>query len=73
MGIEPISGDALPPDTELSKRVIAEARMIRTEWEMEPDIIDEILNRTRPRYGTEVPVENPIEEEVATSERTLFP
>jgi very-short-patch-repair endonuclease/DNA polymerase III delta prime subunit len=72
MGIEPRSSDAAPPDTELSKRVMAEARRIRIEWEMEPDILDEILNRTRPRYGTEGPMEDVVEEEIATPVRTLF-
>ncbi len=72
MGIEPMDSDAPLPDTELSKRVITEARRIRTEWEMEPDIIDEILNRTRRRYGPEVPVENPVEEEIAISMRSLL-
>jgi very-short-patch-repair endonuclease len=64
MGIEPLSSEALPPDTELSKRVIAEARRIRTEWEIEPDPIDEILGRTRPRYGTEFQIEDLAEEEI---------
>jgi very-short-patch-repair endonuclease len=72
MGIEPLSSNAPPPDTELSKRVIAEARRIRTEWEMEPDILDEILNRTRPRYGTEVPLEDLVEEKIAIPVRGLF-
>lgn len=72
MGIEPMSSDAPPTDTELSKRVIAEARRIRTEWEAESDIIDEILGRTRPRYGTEAPAEDIVEEEIATPVRTLF-
>jgi very-short-patch-repair endonuclease len=72
MGIEPMSSDAPPPDTELSKRVIAEARRIRTEWETEPDTIDEILGRTRPRYETEVPAEDLVQEEIVTPVTTLF-
>jgi hypothetical protein len=43
MGIESMTSNAAPPDTKLSKPVIAAARRIRNEWEMEPDIIDDIL------------------------------
>src|SRR6185437_5097401 len=49
MGIEPAVNDTAPPDSQLSKRVIAEARRIRSEWEEEPEIIDEILGRTQPK------------------------
>jgi len=72
MGIEPMSSNAPPTDTELSKRVIAEGRQIRTAWETEPDIIDEILGRTRPRYETDVPTEDPVQEEIETPLTTLF-
>jgi very-short-patch-repair endonuclease len=72
MGIEPTSSEAPPPDTELSKRVIAEARRIRSEWEVEPETIDEILGRTRPKYGIEVSVEDPAEEEIVAPMRELF-
>lgn len=65
MGIEPTGSDAPQPTTELSKRVIVEARRIRAEWELEPDIIDEILNRSRPHYGTEVAIEDLDKDEIA--------
>jgi very-short-patch-repair endonuclease len=47
MGIEAFSEVTLPPETELSQRVIAEARRIRMEWEAEPDSIDDILGRAQ--------------------------
>jgi very-short-patch-repair endonuclease/DNA polymerase III delta prime subunit len=64
MGIEPMSSEASAPDMELSKRVIAEARRIRSEWEAEPETMDEILGRTRSKYGIEVPIEDLAEEEI---------
>jgi very-short-patch-repair endonuclease len=67
MGIEPMTDEAAPPDNELSKRVILAARRIRDEWEIEPDIIDEILNRTRPNFGSEVPAEGFVEDETILS------
>jgi very-short-patch-repair endonuclease len=47
MGIEPLGEESDGTESELSKRVIADARAIRAEWELEPEILDEILNRTR--------------------------
>jgi hypothetical protein len=47
--------------------VILAARRIRDEWEIEPDIIDEILNRTRPNFGSEVPAEGFVEDETILS------
>jgi very-short-patch-repair endonuclease/DNA polymerase III delta prime subunit len=70
MGIEPLSSTTPPQDTELSKRVIGEARRIRTEWEAEPDLIDEILGRTRLKQGTEFHIEDLGEEEVAIPGQT---
>lgn len=49
MGIEPALSDTAPQDNQLSKRVIAEAQRIRSEWEEDPEIIDEILGRTQPK------------------------
>ncbi|WP_035354682.1 DUF559 domain-containing protein [Edaphobacter aggregans] len=72
MGIEPMSSEARPPDTELSKRVIVEARRIRAEWEAEPETMDEILGRTRSKYGIEVPIEDLAEEEIVTPAQGLF-
>jgi very-short-patch-repair endonuclease len=48
MGIEPLGEGLDINESELSKRVIADARAIRDEWELEPDVLDEILNRSRP-------------------------
>jgi hypothetical protein len=56
--------------TELSRRVIAEARRIRTEWETEPEWIDEILGRVRPKDGTEFQIEDVAEATAAL--RTPF-
>jgi very-short-patch-repair endonuclease len=64
MGIEPVAGEAPQPDTELSKRVIANARRIRSEWEQEPEIIDEILSRSRPKHELEVSLDNRAEQEI---------
>jgi very-short-patch-repair endonuclease len=52
MEIEPFGDEISVSESELSKRVIADARAIRDEWEQEPEILDEILNRTRrqPRF-----------------------
>jgi very-short-patch-repair endonuclease/DNA polymerase III delta prime subunit len=72
MGIEPLSSATPPPDTELSRRVIVEARRIRTEWEAEPERIDEILGRIRPKDGTEFQIEDVAEEEATAPVRTLF-
>lgn len=55
MGIEPAGSDTPPVDTELNKRVIAEARRIRLEWDAEPEALDDILGRTR-QYGREVQI-----------------
>jgi very-short-patch-repair endonuclease len=74
MGIEPESSDARPPETDLSKRVIAGARLVRAGWEAEPEILDEILHRTRPRNGMEVPVEDHlVEGDIAMPGPGLFP
>jgi hypothetical protein len=48
MGIDPLGEESGGTDSELSRRVIADARAIRDEWELEPEVLDEILNRTRP-------------------------
>ena len=72
MGIEPMSSEAPPSDTELSKRVIAYARRIRSEWEAEPEAIDEILGRTRSKYGVVVPIEDLAEEETVIPAQGLF-
>lgn len=66
MGIDPRGSEAPPPDSELSKRVISEARRIRTEWEQEPETLDEILGRIRPKPGSEPLVANLQEEEFTT-------
>ena len=63
MGIEPAVNDTPPPDNLLSKRVIAEARRIRSEWEEEPEIIDEILGRTQPKHELETLAGNLSEED----------
>lgn len=63
MGIEPAVSDTAPPDSRLSKRVIAEARRIRSEWEEEPEIIDEILGRTQPKHELETLAGNLSEED----------
>ena len=47
MGIEPLGEEGVSTDSELSKSVIAEAKSIREEWELESEVLDEILNRTR--------------------------
>lgn len=65
MGIEPQGGASTPTDTDLSKRVIAEARKLRAEWESEPEVIDEILGRTHPKYTSELQAEDNAEEEIA--------
>jgi hypothetical protein len=65
MGIGPAINDAFPPDSQLSKRVIAEARRIRSEWEEEPEIIDEILGRTQPKQGLEIQAATLSEEEIS--------
>jgi len=72
MGIEPMSGETPPPDTELSKRVIAAALKIRLEWEAEPETMDEILGRTRLKYGVEVPVDNLVDDEIVIPTQGLF-
>jgi very-short-patch-repair endonuclease len=48
MGIEPLGEELGINESDLSKRVIADARAIRDEWELEPEALDEILNRSRP-------------------------
>jgi very-short-patch-repair endonuclease len=64
MGIEPVAGEAPQPDTELSKRVIANARRIRSEWEEEAETLDEILSRTRPKHELEVSLDDRAEQEI---------
>jgi very-short-patch-repair endonuclease len=69
MGIEPPVNDTPPPDSQLSKRVIAEARRIRSEWEEDPEIIDEILGRTQPKQELEIQDGNLSEEEITAPVR----
>lgn len=65
MGIEPAVSDAVAPDSQLSKRVISEAQRIRREWEEEPEIIDEILGRSRSEQKLEIQPANLSEEEIS--------
>lgn len=51
MGIEPPTTTAVPADTELSRRVVAEALRIRSEWEADSETLDELLGRTKLRRG----------------------
>jgi very-short-patch-repair endonuclease/DNA polymerase III delta prime subunit len=48
MGIGPLGEISVTNQSELSNRVIADARAIRDEWECESEVLDEILNRIRP-------------------------
>ena len=54
MGIEPLSSTLPEPQSDLSNRVISEAKAIRQEWETEPEVLDEILGRTRPISSAEL-------------------
>ncbi|MES2221670.1 MAG: AAA domain-containing protein [Acidobacteriota bacterium] len=60
MGIEPLGEESGSTESELSRRVIADAKAIREEWELEPEVLDEILNRTRPTVSNAI-VENSAE------------
>jgi very-short-patch-repair endonuclease/DNA polymerase III delta prime subunit len=57
MGIEPPTTTAVPVDTELSRKVVAEAVRIKAEWEADSEALDELLGRTRLRRGTDFQVE----------------
>jgi very-short-patch-repair endonuclease len=65
MGIEPAVSDTVAPDSQLSKRVISEAQRIRREWEEEPEIIDEILGRSRSGQKLEIQTANLSEEDIS--------
>jgi very-short-patch-repair endonuclease len=65
MGIEPHGSAPASTDTELSRKVIAEARKIRAEWESEPEVIDEILGRTQPKYASGLRAADIAEQEIA--------
>lgn len=54
MGIEPQTIAAVTADSELRKRVIAEAVRIRAGWEAEPEVLDEILERKIPTSQVDV-------------------
>lgn len=69
MGIDPMGTELPMPDSELSKRVMSEARRIRSEWEQEPETLDEILGRIRSKPGSEAPVVDFPEEEFTTPVR----
>ena len=70
MGIEPLGEESSGTESELRKRVIAEARAIRDEWELEPEVLDEILNRTRP--SAEFQIDETAELPLADQAPTLF-
>jgi very-short-patch-repair endonuclease/DNA polymerase III delta prime subunit len=71
MGIEPLGEESGGTESELSKRVIADARAIRAEWELEPEILDEILNRTR-TTSVEFQIDEAAEVPFADQASTLF-
>jgi very-short-patch-repair endonuclease len=70
MGVEPQITAAAAADSELSRRVIAEAQRIRAEWETDPEALDEILGRRVLRSREEV--EDFVEEAAASSEQTML-
>jgi hypothetical protein len=48
MVIEPLGEESNCFESELTKQVIVGRKAIRDEWELEPEVLDKILNRTRP-------------------------
>lgn len=69
MGIIPGAAPAVTAETELSRRVIAEAERIRADWEADSEPLDELLSRSRSHdersdgdedFSEEVPVQTSI-------------
>jgi very-short-patch-repair endonuclease len=71
MGIEALGEGLDSSESELSNRVIADARTLRDEWELEPEVLDEILNRSRTMVS-ELIADDLTEDNVTDSGPTLF-
>lgn len=67
MNIQPQTIASVAANTELSRRVIAEARRIRAEWETDPEALDELLGRTRFESGRNYRDRNVNEGDVSAS------